>query len=526
MKKIYPQILNPISACLFSFFFITSANAQSTVVPSKDCATAPEMILPDTLLPYCSALTEGMIFQGGFKLDSITGDNECFTKYYKGNAWYKFKIPQGKGIKGFLLDVSLNAGCSSCVDQPFYVDIYKGNSCNSLAYKGGDTLHYCVTADLRGFYKNLPAHYDSANENEIYYLNFITDSMAGNKIINPGIKWLGEPVSNNECSKSMMLTTPIIETCNRIIPVSTAAKDYPGNCNPGNNPPFNYIYNPVYFSFVPKVSAVSFTIKAVNCFSDYSNLYAFVYKNCEKIGSPESLYGCVTNHFNSSESIKLDLTDLPVGDTLILVVDPQQPAPGIDFQPKEAGTCGLQITSDGILLPTDLTSFTGNYNSTLKKVTLKWTSAKSTVTSFVVERSQNGINFSEAGQVISAENPIYTFDDLSYFPGKSYYRLKEIRRDRRYTYSNIVTINSGIQKQLRIYPNPVKDVLILETFIVKKQQRIFIITDMSGRILQQRTINTNAGKTILNFDVSHLQSGSYILVDQGEQKNAVRFQKD
>ncbi len=505
---------------------MTSAKSQATVTPSPDCATAPDMILPDTVLPYCSALTEGMTFQGEFKLDSIAGDNECFTKYYKGNAWYKFKVPQGKGIKGFLLDVPLNPGCSTCVDDPFDVNIYKGTDCNNLEYKGQHVLHYCVTADLRGFYENPPIHFDSAKDNETYYLNFYTNEIAGNKTINPGIKWLPDPVSNTDCSNSQMLTSAVTETCNRIIPVTTELKNYIGDCDPINHVEENIIHNPVYYSFVPKSSSISFTIKSINCLG-YPRLWAFVYKDCAHIGVHDYLYGCITNHYDTqSDSVILQLNNLPVDSTLILVIDPQQVAPGIDFIPTEAGTCTFKIISDGILLPLQALQLNGNYNIPSKKTILTWASfSTKDVLFYIVERSANGKDFVFAEKVISqfSNQHSFSFTDERVTSNQTYYRLKQMNINGKFTYSNTICIKVPYKASIQLYPNPAKDWLTVELDEHSKTIKTLQVTDMAGRILIQRIGTFDPVSSPLQINISSLAKGSYLLVVRGERMDISKF---
>jgi hypothetical protein len=92
------------------------------------------------------------------------------------------------------------------------------------------------------------------------------------------------------------------------------------------------------------------------------------------------------------------------------------------------------------------------------------------------------------------------------------------------TGGNYVTVNvwpvstkQALIKDLKIYPNPTQDYLIIE--LDKGRIQYLKITDMSGRVVLQQS------KVINNqIDISHLALGTYILTLEDEKENVGSFQ--
>ncbi|MDQ6812256.1 MAG: T9SS type A sorting domain-containing protein [Bacteroidota bacterium] len=80
---------------------------------------------------------------------------------------------------------------------------------------------------------------------------------------------------------------------------------------------------------------------------------------------------------------------------------------------------------------------------------------------FIVERSDDAFSFSSIGSVPAQGNSNgqsnYNFTDKLPLSGTSYYRLRQVDIDGKYTFSNTVAVNLDINTSasLKIYPNPV-----------------------------------------------------------------------
>lgn len=109
-------------------------------------------------------------------------------------------------------------------------------------------------------------------------------------------------------------------------------------------------------------------------------------------------------------------------------------------------------------LPITLVHFAGTVVD--KKVELKWTTASEINNSFFsVERSSDAINWIAQSQVQGAGNSSslchYSTSDLNPLAGTSFYRLKQVDFDGRFTYSFLVVIKLNLDAfAFILYPNP------------------------------------------------------------------------
>lgn len=109
------------------------------------------------------------------------------------------------------------------------------------------------------------------------------------------------------------------------------------------------------------------------------------------------------------------------------------------------------------LLPIELLGFTAE--PVEKNVLAKWVTASETNNDyFTVERSSNGVTFSEVGKVLSAASSTtiqsYQLLDANPLSGVSYYRLKQTNINGSFTYSKIVAVSILENMTVSIYPNP------------------------------------------------------------------------
>ncbi len=144
-------------------------------------------------------------------------------------------------------------------------------------------------------------------------------------------------------------------------------------------------------------------------------------------------------------------------------------------------------------------------------VLLNWTTySEENNKGFVVERSENGTNFDSIGFVsslsIGGKGATYTFTDQSVSGGKLFYRLEQINRDNTYHLSPIkfVLLNGG--NYVRVYPNPVRDMLSINTSYTFSNSQLNIY-DMAGHLVIKKSLN---GGGTLNIPVQKLLSGLYL----------------
>ena len=196
------------------------------------------------------------------------------------------------------------------------------------------------------------------------------------------------------------------------------------------------------------------------------------------------------------------------------------------------GFTNLFIIDANLTLPVSLLSFTASLNNNV--VDLNWaTSTEINTKTYTIQRSYNGIQFQNVGNVNAAGNSSkkidYHFADanaLQTSANKIFYRLQITDNDGKITYSNIALINILSDGNLLvIYPNPVKDQLF---FITHKavNAATMRISNVNGKVVyvqQFENIQTDAKNKI---NVAALGKGVYYLeFISGNNKQTVRFIK-
>jgi hypothetical protein len=179
----------------------------------------------------------------------------------------------------------------------------------------------------------------------------------------------------------------------------------------------------------------------------------------------------------------------------------------------------LTLTSNALSI-SELPVKLSNFNGSLIKnnVRLRWETAIETGSSyFNVQRSINGIDFSNIGKVNAAGNSkgeqhyAYTDADIA-VQGVSavYYRLGEVDKDGINMFSNIFPIKiNALSNEISIYPNPAKDVVYLKVNNGYGQISIVLI-DTKGQQLEhlnQSVQNSN----IISINTTKLVKGIYFI---------------
>lgn len=172
-------------------------------------------------------------------------------------------------------------------------------------------------------------------------------------------------------------------------------------------------------------------------------------------------------------------------------------------------------------LPVELISFKGNAMNAFNEI-LWSTSSEINSIGFDVERSADGLHFETIGFVESHANSQvvnqYHFIDQQLRLNTYQYRLKIKDIDGKYTYSDVITLsNSKTQGQLFVYPNPVIDVMHIQSDIELKKAS-FIIYDMTGH--QVRSFSNIEGLQT-SFSLESLAQGLYV----GELRNGQTVQR-
>lgn len=182
--------------------------------------------------------------------------------------------------------------------------------------------------------------------------------------------------------------------------------------------------------------------------------------------------------------------------------------------------------SNNIILPVKLESFNGVYKN--EKVKLNWaTSAEINFSRFEVERSVNGVDYSEAGIVFGNGDPALTTryefpDDLSSVNSAIvYYRLKMVDDDETFSYSPVVVIRreANASARLSIFPNPSAGGNVQLRVSSASRGPIEIkIFDLNGKVLSKQVQSVSDGSNSINIKLPVLNNGVYTMHVAGREK--------
>ncbi|MBC7447734.1 MAG: T9SS type A sorting domain-containing protein, partial [Hymenobacteraceae bacterium] len=162
-------------------------------------------------------------------------------------------------------------------------------------------------------------------------------------------------------------------------------------------------------------------------------------------------------------------------------------------------------------LPVELIRFAATRRAST--VELTWATASEQNSAwFVIERSANGTEFADQARVAAAGNSAkelrYAATDANPLAPTSYYRLRQIDQDGRFTHSDIVAVRGGAgpATALSLYPNPAIDVLTVQLPAAAAGTTVRVVNAL-GQVVLTRTVEAAASQCVLN--IATLPRGSY-----------------
>jgi hypothetical protein len=181
------------------------------------------------------------------------------------------------------------------------------------------------------------------------------------------------------------------------------------------------------------------------------------------------------------------------------------------------GNFDAAFLAQDCILANGITNFTGSLVN--KKNVLKWIVENQTsVASFEIESSTNGVSYNKVGNVNanSNSNQFSFIDDNTANISKLYYRLKIIYVDGSYKYSSIVII-TGKELVLSIVPNPIYDNVTVSG--LSKEDGIISIINEAGQLVLNRTVKEIQS---INLNVESLVKGNYFIVYKTNQQKTIK----
>jgi hypothetical protein len=178
----------------------------------------------------------------------------------------------------------------------------------------------------------------------------------------------------------------------------------------------------------------------------------------------------------------------------------------------------LSIVYDASCVPMSdrIVGLSGNIK--FKTATINWTTRANKETEyFEVQRSENGRDFYTVGKVLTVPPNFeqdYSFKDNLAGMGTEtvYYRLRIKMTVGQVVYSGILRLGLGQdQKNINVYPNPVKDVLQLSVPSAKIQEATVSVYNASGALLKTAKFGLKEGSNIVQMDASAWSPGTYMV---------------
>lgn len=169
-------------------------------------------------------------------------------------------------------------------------------------------------------------------------------------------------------------------------------------------------------------------------------------------------------------------------------------------------------SKENISLPMQFLSFEGAEKET--NVELNWKTANASNTDFFeILRSADGLSFNEIGRVSNYTPTIFSFTSTDFHPliGKNYYRLKQVERDGKYSYSKTIVISfPKSTASLQINPNPATDKILVSLLpSLEVENSFLLIKNVLGIVVQRVSFSSSKGKKII--DISSLPKGTYFV---------------
>lgn len=175
------------------------------------------------------------------------------------------------------------------------------------------------------------------------------------------------------------------------------------------------------------------------------------------------------------------------------------------------------ISSNFILLSNHLISFKGHKVDVDNR--LDWEVQQvQNMLAYTLERSTNAIDFEQVATIqanLANSNSNYTYLDQN--PGEQtfYYRLKMVKIDGSFDYSNTVVLARNDQNlgTVMVYPNPTKDIINIDFEVANKEGLLhYEIQNIVGQEIMKGTAGFVSGRNKVTVSVESLPAATYVVL--------------
>jgi Secretion system C-terminal sorting domain/Cohesin domain len=181
------------------------------------------------------------------------------------------------------------------------------------------------------------------------------------------------------------------------------------------------------------------------------------------------------------------------------------------------------------VLPLKLTSFTGK-NIENKNQLLWATATESNTNNFEIERSTNGVNFTNIATQKAMGNSVttqhYAYIDAEIANNSVlYYRLKMNDNNGKFTYSSVVKIDKNNKTVYAIYPSPTKGEVSLDFYSKNNNTITVTLVNAQGKTITQQSFEATKGYNVYHLNLNKtgaLINGVYFVKIKGTDGEEVR----
>ncbi len=155
----------------------------------------------------------------------------------------------------------------------------------------------------------------------------------------------------------------------------------------------------------------------------------------------------------------------------------------------------ITLTVDAGVLPLNFTSINAYNKSTGAQI--NWTTVNEiNVKTFDVEKSENGIQFSNVKSINAGGIGAYGWFDANPLAGNNYYRIKAVDIDGKFAYSAVKSVKFTQSKPFSLYPNPASRGSSLQLVVPHDMADKIEIINTTGQVVYTNSIKQTGNITI------------------------------
>jgi hypothetical protein len=169
------------------------------------------------------------------------------------------------------------------------------------------------------------------------------------------------------------------------------------------------------------------------------------------------------------------------------------------------GFSGFFVKTQATVLPVRWLSISGKLTAA-NRARVNWQVQESNVENYILEKTTNNAQWITIANIKSKGDGInsYSFTEATPLQDITYYRVRQVDKDNRESYSLIIKISaSSTAFTISVFPNPSKNIVNVRNARIGST---IVVTDLSGRILKQSVVRQND----FSINIYHFAKGVYL----------------